>query len=52
MTDIKTLKAERKRYQRIVEIKKRHLEEYKKIIKFYMQQVQELDKKIAKLQRS
>lgn len=50
MTTLETLRQERQRFAEIVRIKKRHIEEYKKVLNFYVKQVQELDRKIKELE--
>lgn len=50
MTTLEDLQQERRRFAEIVKIKRRHIEEYKKVLNFYIKQVQELDRKIEELQ--
>jgi len=50
MTTLQELQNERQRFAEIVRRKKRHLKECKKVLNFYVKQVQELDKKIKELQ--
>ena len=50
-TSLEELKKERERFFEIVKIKKRHIEEHKKVLNFYQQQVAKLDKKIKELEK-
>ena len=50
MATLQELQNERQRFAEIVRRKKRHLKECKKVLNFYVKQVQELDKKIKELQ--
>jgi len=50
MTTLEELQQERQRFAEIVKRKKRHLIECKKVLNFYVKQVQELDRKIKELE--
>jgi len=50
MTTLEELKQERNRFVEIVKRKKRHLKQCKKVLNFYVRQVQELEKRIKEQQ--
>ena len=50
-TSLEELKKERERFSEIVKIKMRHIEEHKKVLNFYQQQVTKLDKRIKELEK-
>ena len=50
-TSLEELKKERERFSEIVKIKKHHIEEHKKVLNFYQQQVKKLDERIKELEK-